>query len=105
MELFEQPPLRKLIKGGFALTQRREFQLLAKFWLLSLQPGGNLQPQQESSILCCDTGTHVSLPPAHLPPAYITASMMEEIQETLLLDALKMISISLKNTVMDLGKA
>lgn len=62
-------------------------------------------PQQESSTLCCDAGAHVPLPPAHLPPAYITASMMEEIQETLLLDALKMTSISLKNTVMDLGKA
>lgn len=39
------------------------------------------------------------------PPAYITASMMEEIQDTLLLEALKMTSISLKNTVIDLGKA
>jgi len=36
-----------------------------------------------------------------LPPAYITASMIEEIHETLLLDALKMTSIALKNTVMD----
>lgn len=43
--------------------------------------------------------------PAGLPPPYMTANMMEEIQETLLLDALKMTSISLKNTVMDLGKA
>lgn len=30
---------------------------------------------------------------------------MEEIQDTLLLDASKMISISLKNTVMDFGNA
>lgn len=42
---------------------------------------------------------------ANLPPAYITANIIEEIQETLLLDASKMISISLKNTVMDLGNA
>lgn len=79
--------------------------MLAKFWLLSPQPGGNHQFQQESSILCCDARAQVPLPPPHLPPAYITASMMEEIQDTLLLEALKMTSISLKNTVIDLGKA
>lgn len=56
-------------------------------------------------MLYCHTQARVLLPGVHLPPAYITASMMEEIHETLLLDALKMTSISLKNTVMDLGKA
>jgi hypothetical protein len=35
----------------------------------------------------------------------MTASMMEEIQDTWLLEQLKMTSISLKKTVMDLGKA
>lgn len=35
----------------------------------------------------------------------MTASMMEEIQDTWLLEQSKMTSISLKKTVMDLGKA
>lgn len=39
------------------------------------------------------------------PPPYMTASMMEEIQDTWLLVALKITSISLKNTVMDFAKA
>lgn len=39
------------------------------------------------------------------PPPYITANMMEEMRDTWLGVALKMTSISLKNTVMDLGKA
>lgn len=39
------------------------------------------------------------------PPPYITANMMEEIQDTWLLVTSKITSISLKKTVMDLGKA
>lgn len=39
------------------------------------------------------------------PAPYMTASMMDEIQETWLLLAWKIVSISLKNTVMDFGKA
>lgn len=39
------------------------------------------------------------------PPPYMTANMMEEIQDTWLLVTLKITSISLKKTVMDLGKA
>ena len=39
------------------------------------------------------------------PPPYMTASMMDDIQDTWLLVQSKMTSISLKKTVMDLGKA
>lgn len=49
------------------------------------------------------TAQNISL--MHSPPAYMTASMMEEIHDTWLGVASKMASISLKNTVMDLGKA
>ncbi len=40
-----------------------------------------------------------------LPPAYMTASMMEEIQATSLYEALKILWMSLKNTVVAFGKA
>lgn len=39
------------------------------------------------------------------PPPYMTANMMDEIQDTWLLVTLKITSISLKKTVMDLGNA
>ena len=41
----------------------------------------------------------------YLPPPYMTANMIEDIHDTSLVVALNILSISLKNTVMDLGNA
>lgn len=103
--LCESAVNQRPVSGQFTAGTPHCMSVITKWWIRADIDSISKSPW----CVKCQTLTIASVADGILgeisPPPYMTANMMDEIQDTWLLVTLKITSISLKKTVMDLGKA